>query len=348
MARPLRNNREGGWYHVMNRGIERRQIFNDDADRNRFLLLLGELEENFTVQVHCYCLMSNHYHLALHTPAKRLSESLRWLGQSYTQYFNRRHDRVGPLFQGRFKSVPVDPEGWLSELSVYIHLNPLKLSELGLGKIEDRAEGVGAGEAPSSQEVSERLARLRTYGWSSYRSYGGYVGGKEWLHREKILGSLGKQRKGQQASYRRLVSERLKRGVDEKLLESIRERIALGSAEFIERMKKSGRREGKRESALRTRLQSTVEFEEIVELVSSERGEASEQWLHRYGDGGKWQVLLLARYRSGLTLMELGAKMGGMDYSAVSDGIRRFERHLQEDRRARREFEELKKKLARQ
>ena len=121
------------------------------------------------------------------------------------------------MFQGRFKSIPVEPQAWLCELSVYIHLNPLRISELGLGKRGGRAEGVGAGEAPSSREMSRRLAKLRTYRWSSYRSYDAYVRSAAWLHRDMILGRMGRPPAAQQAAYRKLVGERLKRGVDDYL-----------------------------------------------------------------------------------------------------------------------------------
>ena len=87
MARPLRMDYPGAWCHVMNRGIERRSVFLNDDDRRHFLRLLASMEENFGVEVHVYCLMENHFHLALHTPEANLSRAMRWLGQSYGQSF---------------------------------------------------------------------------------------------------------------------------------------------------------------------------------------------------------------------------------------------------------------------
>ena len=105
MARPLRVDIEDGWYHITSRGIERRRIFTEDRERKHFLELLEEMSERYRVRVHAYVLMDNHYHLLIQTPQANASQAIHWLGVSYSVWFNRRHNRVGPLFQGRFKSV---------------------------------------------------------------------------------------------------------------------------------------------------------------------------------------------------------------------------------------------------
>ncbi|HVM60546.1 MAG TPA: transposase, partial [Verrucomicrobiae bacterium] len=102
MARPLRVDVPGGWYHVTARGNERRAIFRDDEDRRRFLERVAQVTERCGVIVHAYVLMDNHYHLLVETPQANLSAAMQWLGVSYTVGFNRRHRRVGHLFQGRF------------------------------------------------------------------------------------------------------------------------------------------------------------------------------------------------------------------------------------------------------
>src|SRR5215213_10512872 len=126
MARPLRLVRLGVWYHITARGIERRPIFKDDRDRARFVELLAELSERFRVRLLSYVLMDNHYHLLLELSQANLSAAMRWLNISYSVWFNRRHRRAGYLFQGRFKSVLVDPDSWGLALSAYIHLNPVR------------------------------------------------------------------------------------------------------------------------------------------------------------------------------------------------------------------------------
>jgi REP element-mobilizing transposase RayT len=108
MARPLRIEYPGAYYHVTSRGNERKTIFRDDRDRERFLELVGRAVEEFHLRLHGYVLMSNHYHLLVETPKGGLSRALRYLNGVYTQAFNRRHGRVGHLFQGRYKAILVD------------------------------------------------------------------------------------------------------------------------------------------------------------------------------------------------------------------------------------------------
>jgi REP element-mobilizing transposase RayT len=126
MARPIRVEFAGAVYHVMARGNERREIFRDDTDRQRFVRTMGEMAERFGVLVHVYCLMPNHYHLLVETPRANLSRALGWLQVTYTVRFNRRWKRSGHLFQGRFKAQVVDVEGYARSLVRYVHLNPVR------------------------------------------------------------------------------------------------------------------------------------------------------------------------------------------------------------------------------
>ena len=122
MARPLRVNIEGGWYHITSRGQNRERIYYDARDRNRFLELLEEVSKRFGVEVHVYVLMANHYHLLIRTPKANASAAIQWLNQSYGLWWNRRHGRSGHVFQGRFKGVLVEEGGWILALSFYLHL----------------------------------------------------------------------------------------------------------------------------------------------------------------------------------------------------------------------------------
>lgn len=126
MARPLRIEYAGAFYHVMNRGLERREIFREKKDYEAFLDLSLEIHRRFKVIFHAYCLMPNHYHLMVETPAANLSRAMRHVDGVYTQRFNKRRGRVGPLFQGRYKAVLVDQESYSLQLIRYIHLNPVK------------------------------------------------------------------------------------------------------------------------------------------------------------------------------------------------------------------------------
>ncbi len=126
MARLLRVEYPGANYHVINRGNEREKIFKSDRDREKFLEYIERATERFSIIVHTYCLLSNHYHLLLETPELNLSRSIQWICISYIQYFNTKRKRKGHLFQARFKSVLIDADEYLTHLSRYIHLNPLR------------------------------------------------------------------------------------------------------------------------------------------------------------------------------------------------------------------------------
>jgi putative transposase len=121
MARAWRIEYEGALYHVLSRGNERRDIFFDDEDRTLFLTGLAEAGERFAVDVLAYVLMGNHYHLLLRTRRAKLSKAMQWLGLSYTTRFNFKQSRSGHLFQGRFKSMLVENDACLLQLSYYIH-----------------------------------------------------------------------------------------------------------------------------------------------------------------------------------------------------------------------------------
>jgi len=324
MSRPLRVNIADGWYHVMHRGIERRRIFSDDRDRAHFVELLSELPERFRFRIHAFVEMHNHYHAIVQTPDANLSEGMQWLHLGYATWFNIRHDRVGPLFQGRFKSVPIENGAWAYELSVYVHLNPLHIAEFRLSKREKQAEGLGWRE-PTREEVTSRLQRLRSYAWSSYRAYGNYCGRPRWLHAESLLEQTGERAGLDQArAYRERVKQRLTKGVEESALERLRDGIAVGSEAFRSRIKELAG-DVSREVTGKCDLRRRVVFREVVRCVEQVRGEDFQTFCKRRGDWGRPMVMWLARRYCGLTLREIGDQMGAMDYAAVSIALKRWE-----------------------
>ena len=126
MARPIRIESAGALYHVIVRGNERKAVFRDDGDRNDYLGRLGHYGEKFGFRLLAYCLMDNHVHLAIETGKAPLSRIMAGLQSSYTQYFNRRHKRVGHLFQGRYKAFLIQRDRYALALLRYIHENPVK------------------------------------------------------------------------------------------------------------------------------------------------------------------------------------------------------------------------------
>ncbi len=128
MPRTLRFEQEGAIYHVLNRGNYRADIFGSEGARTAFLKCLEEACEKTGWRVHAWCLMSNHYHLALETPVANLAEGMQWLQVTFALRFNRLRQEHGHLFQGRYKSLLVDPDAGLGPLCYYIHLNPVRAS----------------------------------------------------------------------------------------------------------------------------------------------------------------------------------------------------------------------------
>ena len=125
MARPLRIEYEGAFYHITARGNDRKKIFLSVGDYEKFLSYLSEACRKYGIVLHAYVLMGNHYHLIIETPHANLSIFMHSLNGAYTTYFNIKRKRSGHLFQGRYKAFLVDKDSYLLELSRYIHLNPV-------------------------------------------------------------------------------------------------------------------------------------------------------------------------------------------------------------------------------
>ncbi len=206
MARPLRLEFPGAVYHITSRGNARAAIFEDDGDRRSWLDVLSAVLEQFGWLCHAYCLMGNHYHLMLETPSPSLSRGMRQLNGLYTQRFNRRHGRVGHLFQGRFHSVIVDREGYLLELCRYVVLNPVRAA---------------------------LAARAEDWTWSSYRATAGFAPGPPWLSTTWVLEHFGSEPGRARARYRDFVRAGLGQPSP---WGALRGEPILGSRRFLERL----------------------------------------------------------------------------------------------------------------
>ena len=179
MSRPLRVEFPGAVYHVIARGNERRIIFRDPTDRRGYLDRLGRYADRLDFSIYAYCLMTNHVHLALETGRIPLSRIMLALHGSYSQAFNRRHGRVGHLFQGRYKAYLVEGGKHLLALVRYIHLNPLRaglvLRPQGFEWSSERAYRFGGG--PPWLSASVALSCLARTEAASRRAYASFVDG---------------------------------------------------------------------------------------------------------------------------------------------------------------------------
>lgn len=206
MARPLRIELAGGLYHVTARGNHREDIYLDDDDRAAWLTLLGSVCDRFNWRCHAYCQMTNHYHLVIETPDANLSRGMRQLNGVYTQHINRRHRRVGHVFQGRYKSILIDKEAYLLEVARYVVLNPVR--------------------AHMVNDVAD-------WAWSSYRVTTDADTAPAWLEVNWLLGQFASQRKTAIAAYKDFV----RAGVGlESLWSDLNAQVFLGDETFVERM----------------------------------------------------------------------------------------------------------------
>jgi REP element-mobilizing transposase RayT len=207
MARPLRLEFPGAIYHLTSRGNARLPIFEDDHDRQRFFIILQQVLKRFNWLCHAYCLMQNHYHLVVETIDGNLSQGMRHLNGVYTQDFNRRHNRTGHIFQGRYKSIVAERDSYLLELCRYVVLNPVRA---GL------------------------VSQPGTYPWSSYRATAGLGKGASFVTVDWILGQFGGRRSEGQKRYRRFVLAGIRKP---SLWEKVKSQPILGTEEFIEKIR---------------------------------------------------------------------------------------------------------------
>lgn len=139
MARALRVEYPGARYHLMCRGNQGRDIFRNPADADLFVRCLGDMCARNEVRVHAWCLMSNHYHLLVETPAGNLVDAMKWFQGTFTQRYNAGHRLWGHLFQGRYKAKVVDDSdpAYFRLVGEYIHLNPADAGLVGAGRLAD-------------------------------------------------------------------------------------------------------------------------------------------------------------------------------------------------------------------
>ena len=205
MARPLRLEFPGAVYHITSRGNARHDIVADDRDRTAWLSLLAHVIDRYGWLCHAYCLMDNHYHLLIETPQANLSLGMRQLNGRYTQGYNRRHERVGHLFQGRFTAILVEKEAHLLELCRYVVLNPVR---------------------------AKMIAHPRLWTWSSYRATVGETNAPVWLITDWILGQFAQRIGVARERYRTFVAEG-REGPPP--WDQVKGQIYLGSEAFIAR-----------------------------------------------------------------------------------------------------------------
>lgn len=303
MGRPLRIEFPGALYHVTSRGNERKSIFLDDADRFRFLEILKDYHGRYNILLHSFVLMDNHYHLILETPKGNLLKVMHGINGGYTSYFNRRYERSGHLFQGRYKGILVEKDAYLLQLSRYVHMNPVR------AKIVKKPE---------------------QYRWSSYPSYIGKEKEYKWVEYSWILSNFGKDGSSAKNGYREYVEESFNKDM-ENPAKNLYGQLILGSDEFIERIREmfSGKTISK-EIVERKRLLKSPLPEDIIEKVAKAFGVNRDLIKEKNIRGNvarKAAIYLVQRYCN-LRNDETGKIFGDLHCSAVSKVSTRFKEEL--------------------
>ncbi len=276
MARPLRLEFPSALYHLTARGNARHDIFLDSIDRQAFLDALGREVDQQSWRCYAYCLMDNHYHLLIETPEANLVQGMRRLNGVYAQRFNRRHQRVGHLFQGRYKSIVVERERHLLELARYIVLNPVR---------------AGMVDQPGA------------WPWSSYNATAKTLPSPPWLQVDWLLSQFGKRQRTAVPAYCEFVQDGLKASSPWDVLEG---QIWLGSEPFRSRMAAIIPTDSlDNVPACQTRS-VRPSAEEIVTVVGEAYSIASELVLNRAHRSAFQTAIYLLRRVANLSLKEVG------------------------------------------
>jgi len=289
MSRPLRLEYPNALYHITSRGDDRSSIFLDDEDREMFMAFL----ENEVIQQRwiCYawCLMNNHYHLLIETPEANLSRGMQRLNGRYTQSFNRRHERVGHLFQGRYKAILVEKEAHLLELCRYIVLNPVR-----------------AGAVVSAEQ----------WPWSSYKQTCDADQKSSWVTGSDILALFSTHPEVAVERYRAFVADG---SGQSKPWESLRGQIYLGSDTFLAKHEPMLAQKGNDKAIPQAqRHPSRPTAEQVLCEVAEAYGiEQQQVWDRKINQKAYQTAVYLLRRAVNLSLKDVG-RLAGISPSRVS------------------------------
>ena len=317
MSRPLRIEYQGAYYHIFSRGNRRQSIFRSDTDRNTFLETLERMSDRFKVDIFAFVLMDNHYHLLLRTNQPNLSKAMQWLGTTYTTIFNLRHAQTGHLFQGRYKSILVENEPYLIQLSCYIHRNPLRAG---------------------------MVQRLIDYPWSSYPAYAYKWPYYPWLHTELILSQFAPE-SSQCSAYR----EKVQRYADESktIWEDVKHGAIYGSEGFVDQIKKQYLdKEDQELLPVQIKNVHKPKLCDIIDSASVELKADIETWKNSRrilkADVRSRDMLVYLLWQSGrFSNSEIGSQVG-LTISSVSRRVGIFQEMLQDDPKLRQDYARFK------
>ena len=321
MARPLRVEYPGAFYHVINRGNAGENLFKGIRDREKFLEYLETAIERFSLKIYTYCLMTNHFHVLLETQLPNLSQAIQWVNVSYAGYFNRKYQRNGHLFQGRFKSILVDADEYLKQLSRYIHLNPVRANLV---------------EHPDE------------YKWSSYSTITGKTKEPAWLESALLLSQFGTKRKQAITNYKKFVEEANTKDLKNPA-KDLSGGFILGSPDFVIWIKETflSTRSDENEIPQLRELKPRINIDQIVEAVCREFNCEIETILQK---GRKRNVardvaIYLVRVLSGEKGKNIGEYFGNISGAAITRRYNCLVKQIENNKRFRNRIQRLKHKI---
>lgn len=318
MARPLRIEYEGAFYHVTARGNERRRIFFTKYDYEKFKEYLEGAQDKYGYLLHVYVLMSNHYHLVIETPNANMSKIMHYINGSYTNYINRKRNRSGHLFQGRYKAILVDRDNYLLELSRYIHLNPVR------AKIVERPED---------------------YSQSSYKSYV-FKKKESAVYRDQILGMIANDSKAAPKRYREFVENGIGNDLENPLSKIYGGAILGGTAFIKEALNKL--KDGdpiSKETSYRNKLKAVYQSDEIISAVSEYFGVSNDAVIKDKSEIRNISIYLMKKI-TGMTNNQIGLIFDDLSYSGVAKAYKRMSIVINNKRATRKMAEDIKASLS--
>jgi putative transposase len=317
MARQLRLEFEGAFYHITSRGNLRDKIFYDEKDKERFLEILKRTKERYSYLLHAYALMDNHYHLLLETPKANISQIMQNINTSYTVYINKKYQRSGHLLQGRFKGIIVDKDEYLVTLSRYIHLNPVS------AKIVQKPED---------------------YRWTSFKTFIDKNIKNSLVDTADTLFYFSNQKGKAVKAYKAFVEAGM--GIDENPFKDVEAGIIFGDKRFKTKiMGLIDKIEADEEIPQIKRFRENVSTDTIIKTCSSFYGKIKDDLVKRGKNKPERQIAIyLSKVLSGKKNKEVG-KYFGIKGPAVSEVIKSIEGRLENEKVMKKDIERLKEIL---
>lgn len=315
MGRAWRIEYEGALYHLMSRGNDGQDIYLNDDDRKLFLETISEMSERFEVDIFAYVLMSNHYHLLVRTHRANLKKAMQWFGTTYTRRFNNRNFKKGHLFQGRYKSILVQNDSYLMQLSCYIHRNPLRA-------------GI--------------VRRLIDYKWSSYPIYAYAKKAPTWLSTKVIWSYFKGVDKHKQ--YREKVQKYAKE--EKRLLEDIHHGMILGAKNFVNKIRKQFLPDIPHNALPQQKqLAKDIKLDDVLKksakIIKIDLDKCIQAKRLHGTDKHKRDLLVYLLWNKGLMTNEELGRLFDISHSAVSHSVKRFKEKMINDKKVKTQFEKL-------